>query len=129
MKRVTGIGGVFFKAKNPKGLAQWYETHLGVNIESQQAAATFRWRDHDNPEQSGATVWGLFSETTSYFGSPDARFMINYRVEDLNKLLEQLKKEGVEIAGEPEDTEHGRFAWILDGEGNRIELWEAPDDY
>jgi predicted enzyme related to lactoylglutathione lyase len=128
-KRVTGIGGIFFKAQDPKKLGQWYQQHLDIEIEAEATASTFRWREKDNPEQTGATVWGLFPKETTYFGDKDRAFMINYRVENLEKLLEILKSEGVQVVKPLVNTEQGRFAWIIDPEGNRIELWQAPVDY
>jgi predicted enzyme related to lactoylglutathione lyase len=128
-KRVTGIGGIFFKAQDPKKLGQWYEEHLDIEIEAEAVASTFRWREKDDPEQTGATVWGVFPDDTTYFGDKGSAFMINYRVENLEKLLELLKAEGVQVVRELTELEQGRFAWIIDPEGNRIELWEAPEDY
>jgi predicted enzyme related to lactoylglutathione lyase len=128
-KRVTGIGGIFFKAKDPTRLGEWYAKHLDIELEANTPASTFRWRQTDDPTRRGATVWSLFPQNTDYFGSGDVQFMINYRVENLNAVLEALKKEGVEILRDTQDTPYGRFAGIKDPEGNGIELWEAPDDY
>lgn len=129
MKRVTGIGGIFFKANDPKALAAWYERHLGIEIEAESTSSTLRWRNYDNPEKPGATVWGTFPADTTYFGTPGSAFMVNYRVEDMDALLQALRAEGVEVVRDVEDTPYGRFAWIVDAEGNRIELWEAPENY
>lgn len=128
-KRVTGIGGIFFKAKDPAKLGEWYTKHLDIKLEASGPYTTFRWRHDDNPERSGTTVWSLFKQDSDYFGSKDVQFMINYRVEDLDAVMAALKKEGVEILREAEDTPYGRFAAIKDPEGNGIELWQAPDDY
>ncbi len=128
-KRVTGIGGVFFKAKDPTKLGEWYTKHLDLKLEPDSPYTTFRWRSEDNPEQHGETVWSLFPNDSDYFGSDSAQFMINYRVSDLDTLMAALKQEGVEILREIEDTPYGRFAAIKDPEGNGIELWEPMDDH
>ena len=121
MEQVTGIGGVFFKAKDPKGLAAWYRTNLG--IPSKGGYADFTWRDKDHPEELGHTAWRIFPTNTTYFGQSSSSLMINYRVANLDRMLEQLRLSGVKI-GKVEDADYGRFAWIEDPEGNRIELWE-----
>ena len=121
MERVNGIGGVFFKARDPKKMAAWYRDHLG--IQSKGGYADFVWRDRENPDRIGHTTWALFPTNTSYFGSSAAPMMINYRVANLERLLAQLRREGVAVE-KVEDTDYGRFAWITDPEGNRIELWE-----
>jgi predicted enzyme related to lactoylglutathione lyase len=125
MKRVTGLGGVFFKAEHPEELYQWYEKHLGVRREGQEPVA-FNWRQADDPEKAGTTVWAIFPKDTKYFNPSHSSFMMNFRVEDLDGLLAALREEGVEIDPHREDHEYGRFAWIMDPEGNRIELWEPP---
>ena len=125
MKRVTGIGGIFFKAKDPKKLTEWYEKHLGLKEESRGQGVMLRWREVDNPERIGMTVWTVFNDNSRYFDPSRAPFMINYRVDDLDALLQTLRAEGVEI-DRREDADYGRFAWIMDPEGNRIELWEPP---
>ncbi len=129
MKRATGIGGIFFKVNDPRAMAEWYTRHLGIEMEEGSPTATFRWLDKDNPQVGGATVWALFPQKTEYFGDASNRFMINYRVDDLDALVAALRQEGVSVHGEIQDTDHGRFVWITDPEGNRIELWQAPDDY
>jgi predicted enzyme related to lactoylglutathione lyase len=126
MKRVTGIGGIFFKAGDPEKLYQWYEKHLGIQRSSGGAPAMFEWRDRDDPEKTGTTVWSIFPRDTKYFNPSTSGFMINYRVDDLDTLLAAMAKEGVTIDPHREDGEYGRFAWIVDPEGNRIELWEPP---
>jgi len=125
MKKVTGLGGLFFKAENPEGLYEWYEKHLGLERQSQEAV-TFNWRYADEPQKSGMTVWAIFRKDTEYFKPSRSSFMMNFIVEDLDGLLATLREEGVEIDPHHEDYEYGRFAWIMDPEGNRIELWEAP---
>jgi predicted enzyme related to lactoylglutathione lyase len=126
MKRVTGIGGIFFKADNPEKLYQWYEKHLGITRAADGSGATFEWRDAQDVEQKGMTIWSIFPRDTKYLGSSNSAFMINYRVDDLDALLKTLQKEGVDIDPHREDYEYGRFAWITDPEGRRIELWEPP---
>jgi predicted enzyme related to lactoylglutathione lyase len=123
MKRVTGIGGVFFKAKDPEKLKAWYRTHLG--IESESWGAVFHWRD-DPRSADGSTAWSVFTEETKYFEPGKKPFMINFRVEDLDWLLTQLRAEGVEVNAKSEESEFGKFSWVMDPEGNRVELWEPP---
>jgi ketosteroid isomerase-like protein/catechol 2,3-dioxygenase-like lactoylglutathione lyase family enzyme len=118
---VNGLGGVFFKAHDPQKLAAWYREHLG--IQSKGGYADFVWRDKENPDQLGRTVWALFPTNTSYFGSSSAPLMINYRVAHLDRLLTQLRGDGVAV-DKVVQYDYGRFAWITDPEGNRIELWE-----
>jgi catechol 2,3-dioxygenase-like lactoylglutathione lyase family enzyme len=121
LERVNGIGGVFFKARDPKKMAAWYRDHLG--IQSKGGYADFVWREKDNPDRIGHTAWALFPTNTSYFGSSAAPMMINYRVANLEQMLAQLRRKGVEVE-KVQDQDYGRFAWITDPEGNRIELWE-----
>lgn len=128
-KRVTGIGGIFFKTDDPKKLGEWYAAHLGVDLEPEGDAAVFRWLHKEEPERGGATVWGLFEPDSEYFGNNTAQFMVNYRVEDLDAVKAKLESEGVEIEGEIVENKHGRFLWIRDLEGRRLELWQAPDNY
>jgi predicted enzyme related to lactoylglutathione lyase len=128
VKRVTGIGGIFFKAENPKELYQWYQKHLGIRSEPNGQGAMLRRREDENPERRGMTIWALFEKNTKYFEPSRAPFMLNYRVDDLDALLEALRAEGVEIDPKREDYDYGRFAWISDPEGNKIELWEPPND-
>jgi predicted enzyme related to lactoylglutathione lyase len=126
MKRVTGIGGVFFKCKDPEKTRTWYKDHLG--IQSDQYGAMFQWRQASDPTKIGCTVWSPFQDKSDYFDPSKKPFMFNYRVHDLEKLLELLKEEGVQIAGEMETFDYGKFAWIMDPEGNKIELWEPIDE-
>lgn len=125
LKRVTGIGGIFFKCKDPQKMRDWYSKHLGLN--TNQYGAVFEWRQSDEPAKKGFTQWSPFGEKTKYFLPSEASFMINYRVANLELLVEELKKEGVVIADKIEKYEYGSFVHILDAEGNKIELWE-PDD-
>ncbi len=124
-KRVIGLGGIFFKAKDPQKMYDWYGRHLGIEGKP-GVGGMFHWRRHDDPEDATVTAWSIFPETTKYFNPSTAPFMINYQVEDLDAVLEALQAEGVTIDPKREDHEYGRFAWIADPEGNRIELWEPP---
>jgi predicted enzyme related to lactoylglutathione lyase len=126
MKRVTGIGGVFFKCKNPEAQMDWYRQHLGLVMDNY--GTSFQWRQADNPQQMGHTAWSTFDEGSNYFGQPQQQYMINYRVQNIEALVAQLKAEGVTIADEIESFEYGKFVHILDLEGNRVELWEPNDD-
>ena len=120
MKRVTGIGGVFFKAKDPKALGAWYKKHLGIDVQSWGGAA-FEWSG------SGTNAWSLFPSDSKKFAPGTASFMINYRVADLRALLAELRKEGVTVDDKVDESEYGKFGWCVDPEGNKIELWEAPE--
>lgn len=126
MKKVTGIGGIFFKCKDPQQIKDWYSQHLGLNTD--QYGSTFVWRDDAAPEKQGYTQWSPFSETTKYFDPSEKPFMINYRVADLSGLVEELKASGVTVIDEIQDYEYGKFVHILDCEGNAIELWEPYDE-
>ena len=125
MKRVTGIGGIFFKCKDPGKMREWYKTHLGLN--TNQYGAVFEWRHATDSAQKGFTQWSLFKESTKYFEPSTKDFMINYRVEDLTALVEQLKQEGVTIVDTIATYDYGKFVHILDAEDNKIELWEPND--
>lgn len=127
-KRVTGIGGIFFKSENQEQLYQWYEKRLGVTRVPDGTGAAFEWRDAENMEKKGMTVRAIFPHHTKYFDPSRSSFMINYRVDDLDALLKALKEEGLEIDPHREDYDYGRFAWIMDPDGNRIELWEPPKE-
>lgn len=123
MKRVTGLGGIFFKSDNPKETTAWYAKHLGVGD-------SFRWKDPARPDAKvdAHTVWAPFKGDTTYFAPSEKPFMINYRVEDLEKLMKALKDEGVTIVGDIEVFPYGKFGWIMDPDGNKIELWEPIDE-
>ena len=125
MKRTTGLGGIFFKADDPAAMRDWYRSHLG--IDSDEWGFSFVWRELDRPEKRGYTVWGPFSKTTDYFAPSEKPFMMNLRVADMDALLEALRDEGVELVGEPVTEENGKFAWVMDPEGNKVELWEPVD--
>jgi len=128
MKRVTGIGGIFFKCKDPQAMKQWYEEHLG--IPQDPYGYTFKWYEQRDSDLVGRTVWSPFPEGTDYFGNEEQQLMINYRVADIERLVEQLRQEGVTIVDEIQDYEGiGKFVHILDGEGNRIELWQPIEEH
>jgi len=124
-KRVTGIGGIFFKCKDPKAAREWYARHLGLN--TGEYGTTFEWRQADEGTHKGFTQWCPFTADTKYFDPSAREFMINYRVENLEWLIEQLKKEGITIVDKIEVFDYGKFCHILDPEGNKIELWEPND--
>ena len=126
-KRVIGLGGIFFKAKDPQSMYQWYEKHLGIQVHP-GAGGMFPWRRAEDPAQETVTVWSIFPHHSKKFDPSTASFMINYQVEDLHGLLQALRAEGVTIDPKVEDHEYGKFAWIMDPEGNRIELWEPPKE-
>ena len=125
-KRVTGLGGVFFKAANPEAIKEWYKKHL--HIDSGEYGAVFKWRDRDQPDAEGNTAWSPFPHNTTYYEPSKKDFMFNYRVENLVELLKTLGEEGVEVVGEVEEYSYGKFGWIMDPEGNKIELWEPLDE-
>lgn len=126
MKRVTGIGGVFFKCKDPDKVKDWYNKHLGLKTD--QWGTNFEWRESDNSEVKGHTQWSPFTDDTKYFEPSQKDFMINYRVENLVELIEELKNEGVTVVDEIETYDYGKFVHILDVEGNKIELWEPNNE-
>ena len=126
MKRVTGIGGVFFKSKDPKALAEWYRVHLGLDVEEWGGVA-FKWVTPENPSGTGSTVWSPFKEDTDYFAPSQAAFMVNYRVENLHALLAALREEGCKVEDKVEESDYGKFGWVTDPEGNKVELWQPPD--
>jgi predicted enzyme related to lactoylglutathione lyase len=123
MKRVTGIGGVFFRARDVAALTAWYREHLGIDT-GPDGSTMFQWRDAEKPDEDGMTVWSVFAEDTKYFGPGSQPFMINYRVDDLDALLANLAAAGVWIDPKRQNESYGRFAWIKDCDGNRVELWQ-----
>jgi catechol 2,3-dioxygenase-like lactoylglutathione lyase family enzyme len=124
-QRVTGIGGIFFKASDPDSLRAWYVKHLGLPVEA-FGYVVFTGTEKEPSGAPSHTVWNPFPADTDYFAPGKASFMINFRVADLDAMLKQLKKEGVKIDPKGDDSEFGKFAWVMDPEGNRIELWEPP---
>ncbi|BAO54463.1 VOC family protein [Nonlabens marinus] len=127
MKKVTGIGGIFFKCADVQVTKDWYEKNLG--IEGDQYGHTFWQRDAENPEQKTSQQWSPFPKDTDYFQPSDQEFMINYRVENLDQLLVELQSNGVTLVGEPQDFDYGKFAWALDVDGRKIELWEPKNEH
>ena len=125
-KRVTGIGGIFIKSNDPVAAREWYDRHLGFGAD--QYGHSFEWRHIDNPNLKGSTIWSTFPANTKYFEPGTKDFMLNFRVENLEWLLGELKKEGIELIGEMQAHEYGKFAHIMDPDGNKIELWEANDE-
>lgn len=126
MKKVTGIGGIFFKCKDAAKLKDWYQKHLGLN--TNQYGATFEWYEGGDNTKKAQTQWSPFNETTKYFEPSSKEFMINYRVENLEALVEELKKEGVTVVDQIESFDYGKFVHIIDLEGNKIELWEPAGE-
>ena len=123
MKRVTGIGGVFFKAKDPEQMRAWYAKHLGLEFDN-YGGVVFGCPSDEAERSKAQTAWSLFPSDTKYFDPSSAPFMINYRVDNLAELLEQLRSEGVTVDEKTGEYDYGKFGWIMDPEGNRIELWE-----
>jgi predicted enzyme related to lactoylglutathione lyase len=125
MKRVTGIGGIFFKAKDAPALHAWYKRHLGIDVQP-WGGASFDWTDSAGKPTGGTTAWLIAPETTDQFAPSTSSFMVNYRVEDLVALVAALKAEGCNVLDDIADSEYGKFAHVLDPEGNKIELWQPP---
>jgi len=125
MKRATSLGGIFFKCKDPDKIKEWYSKHLGLKTNAY--GTSFEWRQADDSNKKGFTAWSPFKNDTKYMEPSQKEFMINYRVENLEWLIEELKKEGVTILDEIEEFEYGKFVHIMDPENNKIELWEAND--
>ncbi|CAG5076273.1 VOC family protein [Parvicella tangerina] len=126
MKKVTGIGGVFFKSRDPQAAKDWYAKHLGFNTD--EYGATFQFRELDAPEKVGNLQWSPFKDDTDYFEPSQKEFMVNFRVDNLEALMEELKREGVTICDEIATYEYGKFLHIMDNDGNKIELWEPIDE-
>jgi predicted enzyme related to lactoylglutathione lyase len=125
VNRVTGIGGIFFKAKDAPALRAWYKEHLGIDVQSWGGTA-FTWSDADGKPIGGTTVWSISPEATKSFEPSGASFMVNYRVEDLHALIAALKAEGCNVLDKVDDSEFGKFGWVIDPEGNKVELWQPP---
>lgn len=126
MAKVTGIGGIFFKTKDVEKTKNWYQKNLG--LETDQWGTNFEWRTARNPAQKGFTQWSPSPTTSKFFGDSDQQFMINYRVDDLEELIDQLRKEGTTILGEIETFDYGKFAHIQDPDGHKVQLWEPNDE-
>lgn len=125
MKRVTGIGGIFFKAKDAAALQAWYKQHLGIDVQSWGGTA-FTWTDDEGKPYAGSTIWNVAPSTSQYYEPGTATFMINYRVHDLHALIAALREEGCNVLDKIEESEYGKFGWVIDPEGNKVELWEPP---
>jgi predicted enzyme related to lactoylglutathione lyase len=125
MNRVTGIGGIFFTAKDPVALRAWYKTHLGIDVQEWGGAA-LRWTDAEGQPVAGTTIWSVAGADKDYFAPSTASFMINYRVDDLHALVAELRTEGCNVLDKTDDSEYGKFGWVIDPEGNKVELWEPP---
>jgi predicted enzyme related to lactoylglutathione lyase len=123
MKRVTGIGGIFFKAKDPSSLQAWYKRHLGIDVQPWGGAA-FTWTDGEGNPFAGTTAWSIAPAQSDQFAPSTATFMVNYRVEDLLALVKVLREEGCNVLEKIDDSEYGKFAWVIDPEGNKVELWQ-----
>ncbi|MGA7161101.1 MAG: VOC family protein [Bacteroidota bacterium] len=123
LKKVTGIGGIFFKCKDPEKLKEWYQKHLGFKTD--QYGTMFEWREVPDTTKKGVTQWSPFAQTTKYFNPSTKDFMINYRVENLGLLVEELRKEGVVVVDTIQTYDYGKFVHIMDIEGNKIELWQS----
>lgn len=125
MKRVTGIGDVFFKAKDAPALQAWYKRHLGVDVQP-WGGAVFSWVDSHGKPTAGTTVWSIGPDSGDQFAPSNSSFMVNYRVEDLQAVVTALKAEGCTVLDKTDDSEFGKFAWVIDPEGNKVELWQPP---
>jgi predicted enzyme related to lactoylglutathione lyase len=125
MKRVTGIGGIFFHAKDPVALRAWYKQHLGIDVMDWGGTA-FLWNEEARAPDGGMTVWSIGSAGSDHFAPGSASFMINYRVDDLDALLQVLREEGCQVLDKTDDSEYGKFGWVIDPENNKVELWEPP---
>lgn len=126
MKRVTGIGGIFFKARNPETLRAWYQKHLGIDV-LEWGGAAFKWTDSEGKPMAGTTIWNIGDADNDYYAPSKSSFMVNYRVADLHALLKALKAEGCNVLEKTDDSEYGKFGWVMDPEGNKVELWQPPE--
>jgi len=126
MEKVTGIGGIFFKSSDAKSLGAWYRDHLGIPVDPSYGGASFEWLEKEKPDEVGMTIWSAFASSTKYFEPSTAPFMINYRVDDLDAMLAQLRAAGVSVDDKVDDNDFGRFGWATDPDGNRFELWQPP---
>lgn len=121
---ITGIGGVFFKAKDPEKLSAWYQEHLGMPFEASMGCAMIQWQQDSRVDEGGQTVWMVAKQESDWFAPSSASFMINYRVDDMNALMAKLDAAGIPLQKGPEEHPHGIFVWVMDPEGNKVELWE-----
>lgn len=126
MKRVTGIGGIFFNAQDPVALRDWYRRHLGIDVQD-WGGAVFRWADGASHPAQGSTTWSIGAADNPYFALGTAPFMVNYRVDDLDALLQALRDEGCQVLDAGDASEYGKFGWVIDPEGNKVELWQPPE--
>jgi len=126
MKRVTGIGGIFFKAHDAPALQAWYKRHLGIDVQD-WGGTSFHWTGDDGKPVAGTTVWSVGSAEGSQFAPSKASFMINYRVDDLLRLVKVLREEGCHVLDQIDESDYGKFAWVIDPEGNKVELWQPPE--
>ena len=125
MKRVTGVGGIFFRAKDAPALRAWYKRHLAIDVQDWGGTA-FTWTDSEGKPAGGMTVWSVFPEASNHFAPSNASFMVNYRVDDLHAVITALKAEGCNVLDKIDDSEYGKFGWVIDPEGNKVELWQPP---
>jgi len=125
MKRVTGIGGIFFQARDPAALHAWYKKHLGIDVQEWGGTA-FQWADEAGTPMKGITIWSIGAADGNYFAPSTSPFMVNYRVEDLASLLQALRNEGCNVLEKTDNSEYGKFGWVMDPEGNKVELWQPP---
>ena len=125
MRRVTGIGGIFFHAKDPVVLRAWYKRHLGIDVQEWGGTA-FTWTDEAGKPTGGTTVWSIGAAARNDFAPSASSFMVNYRVEDLTSLLQALRDEGCHVMDKTDDSDFGKFGWVIDPEGNKVELWQPP---
>jgi predicted enzyme related to lactoylglutathione lyase len=125
-RRVTGIGGIFFKARDPVALRAWYRRHLGIDVQ-EWGGTGFRWTDADGKPVAGTTVWSIGDAAGDDYSPSQAPFMVNYRVADLGSVLQALRDEGCQVLEKTDDSEYGKFGWVIDPEGNKVELWQPPD--
>jgi predicted enzyme related to lactoylglutathione lyase len=125
MKRVTGIGGIFFSAKDPVSLRAWYQKHLGIDVQ-EWGGTSFTWTYAEGHPAKATTIWSIGAADGAHFSPSTASFMVNYRVDDLDALLQALRSEGCNVLDKTDDSEYGKFGWVLDPEGNKVELWQPP---
>ncbi len=126
MKRVTGIGGIFFKSNDPLALSAWYKEHLGIDVQDWGGAA-FTWTDETGKPMKGTTIWTIGDAKSDHYAPSTSSFMVNYRVADLAALLQALRDEGCNVLDKTDDSEYGKFGWVMDPDGNKVELWQPPE--